>query len=96
MDRLLNRLFDKKPKKSPKPSQKRNSLGSPPSVATGPLRSREELDISPDAKRSSRSSLIVSQGNSRESKELPAPEASTSGVAVGGTDDRSDPTSECF
>ncbi|KAF9642448.1 hypothetical protein BDM02DRAFT_2236958 [Thelephora ganbajun] len=94
MDRLLNRLLDKKPKKSPKPSQKRNSSGTPPSVATGPLRSREDIGPDGPANESSGGSGIVSHDNSGEGKELPTPEASTSGVAVGGTDGRNDRTRE--
>ncbi|KAF9646646.1 YVTN repeat-like/Quino protein amine dehydrogenase [Thelephora ganbajun] len=90
MDRLLNRLFDKKPKKSPKHSPKRISLPIPPNVSAGPLRPREELDIGPDGEQLH----PRLKDNSREDKELPAPEISTSGVAVGGTEHRSDPTRE--
>ncbi|KAF9646638.1 hypothetical protein BDM02DRAFT_2989282 [Thelephora ganbajun] len=94
MDRLLNRLFDKKPKKLPKPSPKHISLGISPNVSAGLFRSREELDIGPDDERSNKGSRIVFQDDSGEDKELPAPEALTSGVAVGGTEHGSDSTRE--
>ncbi|KAF9642556.1 hypothetical protein BDM02DRAFT_3235751 [Thelephora ganbajun] len=84
MDRLLNRLLDNKPKNSCKPSPKRDSPGIPTNVAAGSLRSREGLDIGPDDEKS----------NSGEDKRLPLPEVSTSGVAVGGIEDRSDSTRE--
>ncbi|KAF9646631.1 hypothetical protein BDM02DRAFT_2987132 [Thelephora ganbajun] len=39
-------------------------------------------------------SRIIFQDNSSEGKDLPVPEASTSGVVVGGTEHRNDPTGE--
>ncbi|KAF9646737.1 hypothetical protein BDM02DRAFT_2976922 [Thelephora ganbajun] len=90
----MKRLFGKKSKKSPEPSPKHISLGISANTAAGPLGFRAELDIGPDDERSNGGSQIVFQDNSGEDKELPAPEASISGVAVVGTDHRSDPTRE--
>lgn len=47
----MNNLFDKKPKKSLKPSQRHLSLGIPTNIAAGPLGFRAELDIGPKGKR---------------------------------------------
>ncbi|KAF9644920.1 hypothetical protein BDM02DRAFT_3190178 [Thelephora ganbajun] len=90
----MKRLFSKKSKKSPEPSPKHISLGISANTAAGPLGFRAELDIGPDDERSNGGSQIVFQDNSGEDKELPTPEASISGVAVVGTDHRSDPTRE--
>ncbi|KAF9644130.1 hypothetical protein BDM02DRAFT_3272647 [Thelephora ganbajun] len=90
----MKRLFSKKPKKSPKPSPRHISLGIPANTAAGPLGFRAELDIGPDDERSNRGSRIAFQDNDSEDEEIPTPEASISGVAVVGTDHRSDPTRE--
>ncbi|KAF9644524.1 hypothetical protein BDM02DRAFT_936188 [Thelephora ganbajun] len=90
----MNHLFDKKPKKSPKPSQKRNFLGIPTNVGADPLGFQAELDIGPDDERRNKRSRIAFQDNSGEDKKLSAPEVSTSGVAVGGTEHRNYPTRE--
>ncbi|KAF9644123.1 hypothetical protein BDM02DRAFT_3122380 [Thelephora ganbajun] len=82
----MKRLFDKKPKKSPKPSPKHISPQISTNVVAKTLGFRAELDIGPDDERS----------NSGEDKQLPAPEASASGIVVVGTDHGSDPTSKCF
>ncbi|KAF9643731.1 hypothetical protein BDM02DRAFT_3191288 [Thelephora ganbajun] len=87
-------MFDKKSKNPPIPFPTRTFLGIATNVATGPLGFRAELDIGPDDERSDRGSRIVFQNNSSEDEELPAPEASTFGVAVGGTGHGSDPTRE--
>ncbi|KAF9643540.1 hypothetical protein BDM02DRAFT_1414393 [Thelephora ganbajun] len=87
----MKRLFGKKSKKSPKPSPKHVFPGIPANIAVGPLGFRAELDIDPDDEGSNRSSRIVFQDNSGEGEEPPAPEVSTSGVAVVGTGHRSDP-----
>ena len=43
----MDRLFDKKSKKLPKPSQRHLALGIPTNIAAGPLSFRAELDVSP-------------------------------------------------
>ncbi|KAF9648974.1 hypothetical protein BDM02DRAFT_3114698 [Thelephora ganbajun] len=84
----MKRLFGKKPKKSPKPSPKPVSPGIPANVASKPL--------APDDEGNNRGSRVVFQDNSGEDKGPPAPGVSTSGVAVIGTDHRSDPPSKCL
>ncbi|KAF9646613.1 WD40 repeat-like protein [Thelephora ganbajun] len=90
----MDHLSDKKRKKSLEPSPQHISFGTPTDVADRPLRSREELDIGPDDGRRNKRPRIIFQDNSGEGKELPVPEVSTSGVVVGGTDHRNDPTRE--
>ena len=48
----MNRLFDKKPKKSFKSSQRHISLGIPTNIAAGPLGFRAELDFDPKGEQS--------------------------------------------
>jgi len=43
----MNRLFDKKSKKSPKPPRQHIASGIPTNIAIGPLGFRAELDIDP-------------------------------------------------
>ena len=43
----MNRLFDRRPKKSLKSSQRHVSLGIPTNIAAGPLGFQAELDIDP-------------------------------------------------
>ncbi|KAF9642638.1 WD40 repeat-like protein [Thelephora ganbajun] len=90
----MKRLFGKKSKKSPNPPTKHISPVIPANITARPLGPRAELDAGPDDEGSNRDSRIVFQDNSAEGKELPAPEVSTSGVAVVSTDHRSDPTRE--
>lgn len=45
---LMNRLFNKKPKKPLDPSHSHVSLGIPTNIAIGPLGFRAELDLSPN------------------------------------------------
>ncbi|KAF9644990.1 hypothetical protein BDM02DRAFT_3121009 [Thelephora ganbajun] len=90
----MNRLFDKKRKKSPKPSPKPNFLGIHINVAAEPLGFRAGLDTSPDDERGNKRSRIVFQDNSSEDKVPPPSEASISGVAIGGTEPRNDPVRE--
>ncbi|KAF9646626.1 hypothetical protein BDM02DRAFT_3188677 [Thelephora ganbajun] len=87
------KVFDKKSMKSPTPSPTHILLGITTNIAAGPLGFRAELDIGPDVgldERCDRGSRIVFQDNRDEDKELLAPEASTSGIAAGGTGHRSD------
>ena len=44
---LMDRLFNKKPKKSLDPSKRHVSLGIPTNIAVGPLGFRAELDVDP-------------------------------------------------
>ncbi|KAF9642143.1 hypothetical protein BDM02DRAFT_2540684 [Thelephora ganbajun] len=90
----MNRLSSNKRKKSPKLSPKRNSLGTPTDVTAGPLRSQEELDVGLDDERSNKRARIIFEDDSGEDEELPVPEVSTSGVVVGVTEHRDDPTRE--
>ena len=48
----MNRLFDKKPKKSLKSSQRHVSLGIPTNIAVGPLGFRAELDVDSEGEQS--------------------------------------------
>jgi hypothetical protein len=48
----MNRLFDKKPRKSIQSSQRHVALGIPTNIAVGPLGFRAELDIGPKGKQS--------------------------------------------
>ncbi|KAF9645712.1 hypothetical protein BDM02DRAFT_3203014 [Thelephora ganbajun] len=90
----MNHPSGKKRKRSPNPSPKRDSLGTPTDVAAGPLRSREELGIGPDDERNNKRSRIIFQDDSNEDKGLPVPGVSASRVVIGGTEDRNDPTRE--
>ncbi|KAF9642315.1 hypothetical protein BDM02DRAFT_2348566 [Thelephora ganbajun] len=90
----MKHLLGKKPEKSPNPSTKSISPGIPANIAAGPLRSQEELDVGPDGERSNKRTRITFGDDSGEDEELPAPEVSTSGVVVGVTEHRDDPTRE--
>ncbi|KAF9646645.1 hypothetical protein BDM02DRAFT_3188688 [Thelephora ganbajun] len=90
----MDRLSDKKRKKSSKPSPKRNCFGTPADVADEPLRFQEELEIGLNDERSNKRPRIMPQDDSGEDRELPVPEPSTSDVVVSGTEHGSDPTRE--
>ncbi|KAF9642792.1 hypothetical protein BDM02DRAFT_1875568 [Thelephora ganbajun] len=88
----MNHPFDKKRKRSPKPSQKPNLLGIHTSVSAEPPGSREALDTSPDDQRSNKRSRTVFQDNTGEDEEPLASEVLISDIAVGGAEHGNDPT----
>ncbi|KAF9642942.1 hypothetical protein BDM02DRAFT_3124013 [Thelephora ganbajun] len=90
----MNPLSGNKRRESHKHSPGCNSLGTSTDVAAGPLRSREELDIGPDDGRSNKRRRITFQDNGSEDKELPMPDVSMSGIVVGDTEHKNDPTRE--
>jgi len=108
----MNRLFNKKRKKSPRPPQQ---PGASTNTVAGP-EFRAETDIDPKGgrgsyqdlevdrvdlttilgERDSKGTRIVSQDKSGGGRDLPTPEASVSGVVDAGIGRGNDPTSECF
>jgi len=109
----MDRIFNKKRKKSPKPPQQ---LGVSTNTVAGPgFLAKTDIDLKGDqdysyqdlevdrvdlttmlGERGSRGTRIVSQDKSGGGQDLPAPEASTSGVIDTGIGRGNDPKNEGF
>ena len=96
---LINYMFAKKSKKSPKPSRKHTFLGIPlcfrAELDTDPIGNRNRSCHDLAADRSESSIVMLDENNKSEDQGLRAPETSTPSDAIDrGTEHRNDPASE--